>query len=222
MGIHSFTQRKTVLVATGVALLGAAVFGIAMLTGDDEVELPQELSVESLQAATEDRGQMRERIHEAFQRQDLTEQQRRQLGSNVRQVMGARMNQRLDEYFTADKAQRRVILDRQIDEMRQRIRERQQNEGQNRGDGGGRGMGMGMGMGLGRGGDGNPRGPDGGPHNRRDGQPTREQRKQRSEARDPDSRARRMAYFTALRQRAEERGIEMPSFHGMHPRGRSR
>ncbi|MHC4444374.1 MAG: hypothetical protein ACYTA5_17395 [Planctomycetota bacterium] len=132
MDIHSFTQRKTALVAAGIVFVGAAALAVVMLIGDDEVELPQELSVEALQAATADRGQMRERIHEAFQRQDLTEQQRRQLGRNVRQVMGARMNQRLDEYFAADKAQRRVILDRHLDEMRKRMQQWQQDRGQNR------------------------------------------------------------------------------------------
>jgi hypothetical protein len=44
-----------------------------------------------------------------------------------------------------------------------------------------------------------------------------QERKTRSESRDPDAMARRMAYFQALRARAAERGIPMPSGPGGGP-----
>ncbi|UCD28633.1 MAG: hypothetical protein JSV03_16380, partial [Planctomycetota bacterium] len=233
MDIHNLIQHKKILAAAGVVLVGAAACAIAMLSGGNEVKLPKEFSVKALQTASEDPAQMRERFREAFQRQDLTEQQRRQLFHNVRQVMEARMDQRLDEYFTANESQRGAVLDRHLDEMRKRMQQWQREREQRRspGDGDGRRPTAGtdrrgddgerrMGMGFDRRGDGRNRGPDGGPRDGRRGPPSREARKERSESRNPDARARRMAYFTALRKRAEERGIEMPSFRGMgRPRG---
>jgi len=227
--IPDLTKRQSALVAACAVLVGAVVFAVVALTGDDKAELPKELSKEALQAAMENPEQMREKMREAFERQDLTDQQRAQLRQNIRQVMFQQMNQRLDEYFTADKSARQAILDRHLDEMQKRMKEWQQNERRNPRDGENRrssagtgrpGDGSGRGPGMGSGGPGGGRGRGGFDRDGRGGIPPSEMRKQRSESRDPDAHARRMAYFTALRQRAEERGIEMSSFRG--PPGRPR
>ena len=47
----------------------------------------------------------------------------------------------------------------------------------------------------------------------RDGM-SRSERKERSESRNPDQMARRMAYFSALQKRAAERGVQMPFGRG--------
>jgi hypothetical protein len=158
--------------------------------------------------------------------------------------MEEQMNKRLDAYFaTTDEKQRLAMLDRDIDEMQKRMKERQQREAQAgrtggpnaRGPGGG-GSGGSPGAASGTGGSGGgtgvargpqasggapgTAGPGGGPPGgwRGGGPPTREQQKMRTESRDPDQSARRMAYFTALRKRAEQRGIQMPMF-GRGPGG---
>jgi hypothetical protein len=224
------------VIAAGVLLLAAGVWGV-VAHSSSKVSLPKDLSVEALQAQSDDPGKVMDRVHQAMTSGNLTDEQRHALWGNVHTVMEAQMNKRMDEYFTAPEAQRRVILDRHIDEMQIRMKEFEQRRAQFEqerqargaagqgtgpglppgGTGGGRGTGPvagtagGRGPGPGPGGQaGGPMGgPDGGRRGDRFGPPSRQERKVRSESRDPDQMARRMTYFTAMRKRAEERGIEL-------------
>ena len=44
------------------------------------------------------------------------------------------------------------------------------------------------------------------------GQQTQQDRKERSESRDPDQMAQRVAYFSAIQSRMKERGMAPPQF----------
>ncbi|HOW18629.1 MAG TPA: hypothetical protein PLC79_06295, partial [Phycisphaerae bacterium] len=163
-----------------------------------------------------------ETVHEAMSRPGLTEEQRHELWQSARTAMEAQLDKRIDEYFAASDSQKQVILDRQIDEMQSRMKEWQQRRAQweqqgrpgaARPDGGPRGGGSaasGGGSGGGPGAAPAAGGPPGGPRDGRHGPPSREERMRHTQARNPDQAARRLAYFTALRKRAEQRGIQMP------------
>lgn len=156
------------------------------------VEIPKDLTVESLKAKVEEPEKLRETIRETMQREDLTDEQRRQIAENMRTVWEEEMNKRVDEYFAAPEEEKTAVLDRQLDEFRERMKEWEQRRKEEKKDGekeraeqGRRFAGM-------------------------FGQQSREQRKERSETRDPDRAGRQMAYFMAMRTRAAERGINMP------------
>jgi hypothetical protein len=196
-------SRKPLIIGSFALLLVVVGIGWALSGGtEDEPKstLPEELSVESLKAkAEEDPGKLREAF-EQRDSEDLTEEQRRELRQNLREVRRSMMDTRVDEYFAAAEEDRQAILDRHIDEFRERMkeweqrrRERQERREQDR--------------------------------ERRRGPPdwarsqTREERKTQSESRDPDDMARHMAYMTAMRQRMSERGIEDPRGRGGPGRG---
>jgi len=209
-------RRGLVFAGTGVLVLGAAVWGWTAWRGGERSTLPKELSVEALQARASDPGAVFEQARRAMEEGNLTEEQRQELWSNVRTVMDARIEQRLDEYFAAaDPAGRKALLDRHIDQMQARMKEWEQRRAEREREGGARPDRGGASDSADRRGGPPPGvGPGPGPGGPRDGRPSgtpsREQRKLRSESRDPDRTARRMAYFTALRERAKERGIELP------------
>ncbi len=127
---------------------------------------------------------------------NLSEEQRRELGRQMRAVWEARMDARLDEYFTASADSQSEILDRHIDEMQTEMKEREERRQQREQQPGA--------------GEERPRPP------RPDfASMTTQERKLRMESRDPDKQARRMAYFAAVRARMEERGIQPPPFGPM-------
>lgn len=209
-------NHKVIVAATAIIILGGSVWAVIAATGGPRSTLPKDLSVGAIKKdAQEDPHAPFERVHEAARRPDLTDEQRHELFENLHAATEERMNQRLDKYFAANASQRKAILDRQIDEMQSHMREREQARAERErantaaGTSGQQARGAG---GAAAGAPGGGPGPGGiGPDGRRHGPPTQEERKMRSESRDPDQMARRMAYFTALRKRAEERGIQMPA-----------
>lgn len=157
------------------------------------VVIPPEMSVDSLKAKVEEPDKLRETIRDTMRRDDLTDEQRRQIAENMRTVWEGEINKRVDEYFAASEEEKTAVLDRQLDEWRERMKEWEQRRKEEekkdgekeRADQRQRFAGM-------------------------FGQQSREQRKDRSETRDPDRTGRQMAYFMAMRTRAAERGINMP------------
>jgi uncharacterized membrane protein len=198
------TKSRNPLIIGSVALL-LVVVGIGWaLSGGTEDEpkstLPEEWSVESLKAKVEeDPGKLRE-VFEQRGSEDLTEEQRRELRQNLREVHRSTMDTRVDEYFAAAEEDRQATLDRHIDEFQERMKEWEQRrrERQER-----------------REQDGERRGPPDWASSQ-----TREERKTESESRDPDDMARRMAYFSAVQERMTERGIETPWGRGGRGPGR--
>jgi hypothetical protein len=197
------TKKKSAGVSTywiggGAALvaLGAAATGYMIVGGspDRAKALPKEMSVSALKAQAEtDPAKMMDTFRETMRRDDLTDEQRREIGSNMRQVWQSMMTERIDEWYAAQTEDEKVaVLDRQIDEFAarmsdwQRRREEREREGEQASE----------------------------EERERMRQmwspPTREERKARSESRNPDQMARSMVYFAAMRSRMDQRGIQMP------------
>lgn len=144
---------------------------------------------------------------------DLPEAERQQARQNMREIMQAGMNQRMNEYFQlTTQAQKNAYLDKMIDEMQKRRAEweqRRQNRPQEerppaeaRTD--------------------NPSADENA--NRRGGggrhTPSPERVKTRIENRDPYEHAQRMQFFEDMRKRMTERGITPPQRGpGGGPRG---
>jgi hypothetical protein len=63
------------------------------------VVIPAELSVDSLKAKAAEPDKLRETMRDTMQREDLTDEQRRQIAENMRTVWEAEMTKRVDEYF---------------------------------------------------------------------------------------------------------------------------
>jgi len=166
------------------------------------VAIPPEMTVDSLKAKAQEPDKLRETIRDTMNRDDLSDEQRRQIAANMRTVWEAEMNKRVDEYYAASEEEKNAVLDRQIDEFRERMKEweerrkeEEKKEGEKKAD--------------------EQRSRFAGMF----GPQSREERKERSESRDPDRSARQMAYFAAMRNRAVGRGIKMPFGPGAGPRG---
>ena len=166
------------------------------------VAIPPELSVESLKAKTQEPEKLRETIRDTMRRDDLTDEQRRQIAENMRAVWEGEMQKRVDEYFAASEEEKTAVLDRQIDEMQERMKEWQKRREEDQKKDGEK-----------------VRAQQGQRFAGMFGQQSREERKQRSETRNPDQAGRQMAYFAAMRDRATERGITIPAGPGGGFRG---
>jgi hypothetical protein len=226
MSTRFIGKHKVAVISATVLILAAGVWGV-VARSSSKVKLPKDLSVEALQAESADPSKVMDRVRQAMASGNLNDEQRHALWQNVHTVMETQMDQRMDEYFTAPASERQAILDRHIDEMQVRMREFEQrrtqweqerrtrdalNSASTAGNAGTAGAAPTAGPGSAPR-PGPPGGPGAGPEaGRRGGHfgpPSREERKMHTEARDPDRSARRMAYFTAIRGRMQQRGIEM-------------
>ncbi len=171
--------------------------------------LPKEYTVDALKATST--GQGFDTFRQIMEREDLTEEQRRQAMDNAREVMEKRMEDRMNEYFTAPEDEKKKLLDKSIDEFEKMRKEREardaerekmseeekEKERQKWKDRMGN----------------------------RDKNSTQAERKNRSESRSADKQGKRMAYFSAMQERMKERGITPPErgpFGGSGPGGRGR
>ena len=189
------SPQSWIIAAASITVVGGSVWALSRGgNAPTGVAIPRELSVESLKAqAAAEPGRMMDTVRDTMRRDDLTDEQRRQVAENMRKVWEDTMQKRVDEYYAAASDEdRKAILDRQIDEFEQRRKEweerRKQDEKKTGKDGAERGPGF---RGL-------------------FGPQSKEERKERSESRDPDKAARQMAYFAAVRERMSERGIKAP------------
>jgi hypothetical protein len=198
------SSKIWIIAVAGAVVLGASVWGITSFAKrtDASPTLPPELTVEGLKAQRGEPGKLMEVMRGAMDREDLTEEQRRQIRENMREVMQSTMRERVDEYFNASEDEKQAVLDRHIDEFQQireqwerRAKEREKETDEQR----------------------KAR------EDRRGGRsaPTQEERKARSESRNPDQMARGMAYFGAMQARMAERGIKSPG-PGFGPGGGGR
>jgi hypothetical protein len=151
---------------------------------------PAEYSVASLKAEIGEPGRLMEKLRDAAHREDLTDDQRRQIGRNMRDVMQTVMRERMDEYFTASEEDKNKILDRHIDEWQAQMErwERERQEAEKRGEDQEGSMRRMFGPGT----------------------QTQEERKAQAESRNPDQMAKAMSYFMAVQKRMSERGMKMP------------
>ncbi len=209
------SPRIIALVGVGVIVAGGAVWGLVGGSPDGEknpLNLPENLLVDSLKKqADESPETMMNTMREVRRNEDLTDEQRDAARRNMGAVWRERMEKGVNEYFAAGDEEKNDVLDRHIDRMRE-MRERMQAERETR-----------------RRERESERKANGEQEEDRDARrrdmmrrrvgATRDERKSRSEARSPDQGARRMAYFSALRKRAQERGIDMGGRGGRGGRG---
>jgi len=183
-------------------VLGGTLWGITSRSRAQHSDLPEEFR-QALERET-DPGRVFDEARRTMDREDLTPEQRRAIWMTVRDRMEQEMDRRIDEFFSASTPEEKnAILDRHIADFQERAKDMERRRAEREraaaaqsapAQAGGPAAG------------GERRGPFG-----RDGQPpSREERKRWSESRDPDRAAKRMAYFTAMRQRAEQRGIQLP------------
>jgi hypothetical protein len=149
-------------------------------------------------------------MRDTFEREDLSDEQRQQARRNMREVFRSMMGERVGEYLDAPPDDKVAVLDRHIDEWTKRMddwrkqRERRRAEREQQGQ------------------DGDSAEEQQRREHWRRGMGSTEQRKARSESRSPDETARRMVYFSAMRQRMQERGIESPMGRGRGGGGQGR
>ncbi len=130
-----------------------------------------------------------DRVFDRLRSDDLSEEQRESMRSNLGAMIQEDMQKKMDEYSSAPEEEKEAIMDRHIDEMvafRDKMRayrdehkddpgfEKEREERRNR---------------------------------RRS--PTKQQRKERMEKRNPDRTAQMMRYWPKMMVRASERGIKM-------------
>jgi len=189
------SPQSWIIAAALIAVVGGSVWGLSRGNSKPQVAIPKELSVESLKAQAEaEPARMMTTVRETMRRDDLTDEQRRQIAENMRKVWEDTMRKRVDDYYAANSEEdKKAILDRQIDEFEERrkeLEERRKEDAKN--------------------GESRDRADRGQPFRGMFGQQTKEERKERSESRDPDRMARQTAYFSAMRERMSERGIKAP------------
>jgi hypothetical protein len=209
----TMTRKKKIalLAASVVVTLGAGVSGVLILLVPAPIVMPEELTVEALEQQWDDPARLMRHVHKAIRQNNLTGLQQQQLQANMLYVWEQRTNQRVDEYLAASEAEREAILDRHLDAMQQRRAEADRQRAAFRQE-----VGMAGSPSEQAGGDRGvwPASPS--TSGAAEGDPpargsTRQERKECSESSDPDWTARWMAYFTALRKRADARGLDFPS-----------
>lgn len=205
------TSKGFLAVGTVVLLAGVGVWAYTGYAGEPESTLPEDLQVEALKKDVEDPGKMMDKMREARRREDLSEEQRRELRDNFRTVFEERMNQQMDVYFTATPEEQVALLDEQIDRFQEQAgdwerrreewrKEREAREKERAANG--------------ETGEGESEEDRRQSWRDRRANMDRSERKERSETRNPDQMARRMAYFSAIQKRASERGVRMPFGRG--------
>ncbi len=200
----SSRSRRTRILAAGIAftlVVAGAAWGVWTATRPEVPPDPlADYSPDRLRdLAREDPGNAWRTMRDTMDRSDLTDDQRRQIAMNMRDAFDSMLQERVDEYYNATPEQKDEVLDRHIDEFQQRRREFEERREQER-----------------------PR-DDATTNNdeeRRDRwrrsfrDMSQAERKTRSETRNPDERARRMAYFSAVRNRMQQRGLQPPGGPG--------
>lgn len=225
MSADALKNRWVILSAVAVLLVGGGAWGLTAYARHKRSAVPKEFTAVALKNE-QDPGKMFEKVHQAMERTDLTDQQKHAIRENAHDAMESRMEARMNEYFQASGAQKQAVLDRHLNEMVVRMKEMEKRRAEWQAKNGTFQLAGGPGGGPPwmRGGQGGPAagpgsngqaagGAGGDRRGGNSGDSQRDRRKQWTESRDPDQHARRMAYFTAMQQRAKQRGIEMP-FHG--------
>ena len=136
-------------------------------------------------------------MRQIMRREDLTEEERRQLREVMRQVRSTHMDERVEEYFDAQPEEREALLDHHIDEMLEH-REQRRAQREQRGDDDSR--------------------ADRERTRRQPPKRDRQKAKERMEGGDPDREKHRMTYRSKMQARMKARGLEMRGGPG-GPRG---
>lgn len=203
-------NRSGRIIATLVIVLSAAG-GVwawsAHGSKADDGGVPSDLTKEKLVAASkENPGQMFDKMRDAMDRKDLTEEQKRQIGENMRAVRDALIQEHVDEYFAAKEKDRASILDKHIEEFEKFRKEQEERDARREAEDAAKDKDK----------------PEEEKEKDRDkmreemrkryADRTQAQRKTDSETRNPNQMAQRMAYMSAMHKQMEARGIKPPQW----------
>jgi hypothetical protein len=201
------SKRTTLILAIAGITAMAGGLAWALRNPASENTLPEELTLASMKekADKEPVGFMRT-IRDAIESDDLTEEQRRELRGNMRKTMRSLMSERIAELAAARTPEdRNEVLNRHIDRFQEvmaeirAMREQRRKEAEANGES---------------------------EEEMRERMRERwanagtEERKSLSESRTADHMMQMLTYMMAVRQRMEERGMEMPQFGPWGRRGR--
>ncbi|MEM8874433.1 MAG: hypothetical protein AAGD32_09250 [Planctomycetota bacterium] len=189
-------QRRNAIAGAAVAVLvvGAAAWAFwptpdVPTVAKDRDEF-RELPKEERRAAIEELG---ETVPERMEKiREIEDPQARRAA--VRNMFREEMQKRQDAYFAAPPEERESVLDAQLDEFLEMREERQRRREEAQANGEAR--------------------PERGPGERGERDRAREGGRRGGGANNPAARAQRAEYMAAMRQRAQERGIEMPGRGG--------
>lgn len=196
------SRKSAYWIGCGVAVVALAslAVGLSLMGGSTGASstLPEELGADALKTQAEaDPAGMMETVRETVRREDLTDAQRREFASNMRQAWRSIMAQRIDEWYAAPTAEdKTAVLDRQIDDFMQRRAQWQRREEELDKE------------------DSQDRDENRERFRRMFASQSKDERKTQSESRNPDQMARAMVYFSAVRARMAERGISMSGRRG--------
>lgn len=202
--------NKKAWIIGGVALVGLAGGGWAVASHFKSEPQEQVAIAIPKDATMEERVAVMDKFREQMRDEKLTEEQRRKLGESMRATWENEMQKRVDEYFTADPAERDAILDKHIDEMeefRKYMDDRREKEEQEAKD---KAAAEGKSEDEAKEDEEKDREKEREKWRDRMKSRSREERKADSETRNPNQMAQRMAYFSAMRKQMEKRGIKMP------------
>ncbi len=195
-------RKQKVWIIGGVSVFAVAAVGATLfsLQGEakSESDLPEEFSVERLKARAGDGQQGPAAFRDLLRRDDLTDAQRRQALRNMRELRRGRMVERVNEYFDAAEEDKNVVLDDHIAEFQRRMAERAERRNDEE----------------------KPSEEDRESMRNLFRSQNQAERKADSESRNPDESARSMVYFSAMRTRMNERGIQVRGRGGGGGRGR--
>ncbi len=191
-------RKYIITTAVGLSVIAVAAGTWALSREEAPVSIvPENMTVAALKEQIKDPDRMMTTMSTMWDRRDeLTEEQRREVRRNMGQVMRDTMRANMDEYFGAETEEDKLaILDRHIDEMQEWMKRfeemRKQREAEREANG-------------------EDAEAERERWRRERANQSTEERKERSEGRSPDQMVRMMTYFGAVRSRAETRGIEMP------------
>ncbi len=199
---------RTLVIVSAAAGLAVVTAAIAMLrssgserdltSGDANRVVDALTSINSDELAAKDNADLRRKATEALRdapfdvvldrlrSEDLSQEDRERLEGNLRALMIDDMNRRAEEYDKAPPDRKQELLDRDIDDMQtfmkkmRDYREKHADEFQ----------------------------AESADRARRSHRPTVEQRKQFMEGYNPDRMAQMVRYWRAVRQRAQQRGVD--------------
>lgn len=215
----AFGKGKIAIAIVAILLVGGAVWAFLGNRPDAEVEKVKQLQAEAFKpdATPEQRRENFQLVRQEMEK--LSPEQRDQVREQMHEGFERRMDEQIRTYFALPAEQKTAYLDKQIQEMEQRRKEWEVRRAQ-----GGQGGAGGQQSGAGgqQGGPGGQQAGGGPPRPPRDQSADaravrRDQRLDRSTA---EQRAQRSAYFADLQQRRVQLGLPASPFHGGRGPGR--
>lgn len=179
-----------ILIGVGIVAVGGAAWGFLGKSTPEKrvVPVPEPFQLKNMQAKMDQPGEMK-RLFTSAAYQGLTKAQQHQVIQNKGAAYEQMWEDRLDDYFEAEEAEREAILDEHLDDLAASLnRGAKQEQGKTKKQ---------------------ASYEEGKGQKKSSGDWSRQERKAKSESVNPDKLARQIAYKHAMTQRADARGIDL-------------